>query len=71
MMLIPDSAAIAPDLPELLTAGKEGPYIKSFYDRLVSDSCPCHPRKTIQILSEDSPDKQTRLSLPQGPAGLH
>ena len=26
----------APDLPEALTEGKEGLYIKSFYDRLVS-----------------------------------
>jgi hypothetical protein len=41
----------APDLPEALTEGKEGLYIKSFYDRLVSHlSPPCLPgvRKSIQ-----------------------
>jgi hypothetical protein len=27
--------ASAPDLPEALTEGREGMYIKSFYDRLV------------------------------------
>jgi hypothetical protein len=35
----------APDLPEALTEGKEGLYIKSFYDRLVRRlSSPCLSR---------------------------
>jgi hypothetical protein len=44
------SLSAAPDLPEALTEGKEGLYIKSFYDRLVS-RVTFRPHLTIEFRS--------------------
>jgi hypothetical protein len=67
---------LVPDLPEALTEGKEGLYIKSFYDRLVSPKTmmtrlPVATNVRLILPTILSTDEQTRFPHPSRPGRVY
>ena len=63
---------LAPDLPEALTEGKEGLYIKSFYDRLVRQLVKfISESRTVLILLITAIDEQTRFPHTKRSGRIH